>query len=553
MRVKRIAALTLTGILALGLVACGTGNSGAGGNPGAVLNIGAPNGPQPENHNPFLETSAAGSLGYRWMIYEPLGMRNKVRPTDPSKPWLASKWEWADNFTKLTLTVRDNVKFSDGKPMTAEDVAFSLGLLKKNPAFNLHAIPFGDITPSGNTVTVTFPRSQYTNQVMILEAAVVPKHIWEQVKDPSQELNKNPVGTGPYTLKSFTQQTVTLTARDSYWQELPKVKELRYTSYNDNNAQTTALASGASEWAFVFIPNYKAVYTSKNPQHHKLWFPASLGIHGLWFNTEKAPFDNAALRRAINLVINREDIFTQAEAGYFYPKVDNVTGIPTPNGDSFIAPEHKGKTLIPNVTEAKKLVTDAGFRYDGNTLLDPAGKPVKLTMSVPSGWSDYVTTLEIIKDNLSGLGVTATVDKTNQDAWTEAVEAGNFDAVMHWTEDGPTPYQAYRYMMDSELYKPLGTGQTIGNYGRFRNAEATAALRQYANASDDAARAAALNTVQRIMIEQQPVAVTGAANLGGMYSTKNWVGWPEDSNPYAPAQPSLRTSLDVVLHLKPAS
>ena len=61
-------------------------------------------------------------------------------------------------------------------------------------------------------------------------------------------------------MKSFTPQTTTLRSRDAYWQDLPKVKELRYTSYNDNNAQTTALANGASEWSFVFVPNVKAVY-----------------------------------------------------------------------------------------------------------------------------------------------------------------------------------------------------------------------------------------------------------------------------------------------------
>ncbi|MBP2472037.1 peptide/nickel transport system substrate-binding protein [Crossiella equi] len=554
MRVKRIAALTIAGILVAGLAACGSGNSSAGGNSGGVLNIGFPNGPQTENHNPFLETSAAGSLGYRWMMYEPLYMRNKAKPTDPGKPWLASKADWADNYTKLTLTLRENVKFSDGKPMTSEDVAFSLGLLKQYPAFNLHAVPYGDIKAEGpNTVTVTFPRSQFTNQLKILEAAVVPKHIWENVKDPATELNKNPVGTGPYTLKSFTPQSVTLTVRDSYWQELPKVKELRYTTYNDNNAQTAALASGASEWAFVFIPNYKTVYTAKNPEHNKTWATSSLAVHGLWFNTERAPFNNVALRRAVNQVINRDDVFTQAEAGYFYPKVDSVTGIPTPAGESFIAPDYKGKTLTPNVDAAKKILTDAGYTYQGSTLLDPAGAPVKFTMAVPGGWSDYVTTLEIIKDNVSQLGINATVEKPNQDAWTESVESGNFDAVMHWTEDGPSPYDTYRYIMDEELYKPIGTGATIGNFGRFRNAEATAALRQYANTEDPAVRTTALNTLQKVMVEQQPIAVTGASNVGGMYSTKNWVGWPDDSNPYAAGQPSLRTALDVVLHLKPAS
>ena len=80
---------------------------------------------------------------------------------------------------------------------------------------------------------------------------------------------------------------------------LPKVKELRYTSYSDNDAQTTALANGAAEWSFVFIPNYKTVFIDKDPAHYKLWFPPTLGIHGLWINTTKKPFDDPILRRAI--------------------------------------------------------------------------------------------------------------------------------------------------------------------------------------------------------------------------------------------------------------
>ena len=99
--------------------------------------------------------------------------------------------------------------------------------------------------------------------------------------------------------------------RDSgYWQDLPKVKELRYTSYTDNNAQTTALANGESEWSFVFIPNYKTVFIDKDPANHKVWAPAGAGhprpVHQ---HHQGKPFDNPALRRAMNMVINRDDIF----------------------------------------------------------------------------------------------------------------------------------------------------------------------------------------------------------------------------------------------------
>jgi hypothetical protein len=91
-----------------------------------------------------------------------------------------------------------------------------------------------------------------------------------------------------------------------------------------------------------------------------------------------------------------------------------------------------------------------------------------------------------------------------------------------------------------------------GNYGRFQSTEATTALNQYATASDDATRTAALRTLQKIMVEQLPMIPTSAANVGGEYSTKNWVGWPDEAHQYAPAQPSQANALDVVLHLNPA-
>jgi peptide/nickel transport system substrate-binding protein len=558
MRARRSLALALAGVTAIAtLAACGdspNANKSANKNPGAVLNAGMPNGPQTENHNPFLESSSAASLGYRWMIYEPLVMTNAIRPSEPGKPWLATKWEWSNAYKTLNLTIRDGVKWSDGQAFSAEDVAFTLELIKKTAALNIFAVPYTDITASGSTVTVNFGTPQFVNQAKILtKTPMVPKHIWSAIKDPTTDINKNPVGTGPYTLKSFTPQSTTLTVRDGYWQDPPKVKELRYTSYADNNAQTTALANASSEWSFVFIPNYKTVFVDKDPKNNKV-FPASvLGIHGLWLNTTKKPFDNPALRRAMDMVINRNDIFQQAEAGWFHPEVTSVTGIPTPAGDSFIAPEYKDQTHKVDVEGAKKVLTEAGFKLDGTTLKDPAGKAVTLTLTDPAGWSDYITSLEIVKDNLAAIGIAATVDKANQEAWQKSVEEGTFDASLHWTNGGATPYDLYQTIMDGALLQPIGKASPQGNFGRFNNPEATAALRAYANAADDAGRTTAMNTLQKIFVEQMPMLPVGADNAGGAYVTKNWVGWPDEQNPYAPAQPTQPNALDIILHLKPAA
>ena len=183
----------------------------------------------------------------------------------------------------------------------------------------------------------------------------------------------------------------------------------------------------------------------------------------------------------------------------------------------------------------------------------PSGKPVSITLSNPAGWSDYITDLEIIKDNLSKIGIGVKVDKANQDAWTTGIDAGQFEGSMHWTNSGATPYDIYQSIMDGALYKPVGTGGINGNYGRFESAEATKALSEYANAADEPTRTAAMATLQKIMVEQMPVLITSAGSVGGEYSTKNWIGWPDDGNQYAPAQPTLENALDIIMRLKPAS
>lgn len=562
MLTRRQFTMALAGVLAAGTTAGALGacsdedspNNPANRDPSGVLNLGMPNGPQTENHNPFLTTSSAASLGYRWQIFEPLMMWNPVKPADPMKPWLATKAEWANDYTSVKLTIRDNAKWSDGKPVTAEDVAFTYELVRTNEALNIYAVPYKSVTLSGSEVTLTFNSPQFVNQQHIVaQVPIVPKHVWSAFKDPATEINKTAIGSGPYTLKSFTPQTTTLTVRsDGYWQDLPLVKELRFTSYTDNNAQTTALANGESEWSFVFIPNVQTVFVGKDSVNHKVWAPPVLGIHGLYVNTTKKPFDNPVLRKAMNMAINREDIFTQAEAGYFHPLVKSVTGLPSPAGDAFIAPEYKGQQHKVDVEGAKALLTGAGFTYKGGKLVDPSGKPVTLTLTDPSGWSDYQTSLEIVKDNLSKIGITATVEKANQDAWFRNVEEGNFDATFRWTNGGATPYDIYQTIMDGALLKPIGKAQPAGNFGRFDSPEATAALRAYANATDEGARTTAMNTLQKIFVEQMPMIPVGADNVGAAYSAKNWIGWPDDANPYGAAQPTQPNALDVVLHLKPA-
>lgn len=543
--------------LAVTLAACGgTSSSGGGktsGSGSTVLNIGMPDGVTiQQNNNPYLDSSFAKRLGYTWLIFEPLAMANEAKPSDEPKPWLATKWVWNADFSSVVLSVRDGVKWSDGTTMTPADVAYSFQIMKDHSGVNYNSLAIKGVSVSGSNVTVSFIGAQYVNKTKVLETQVINKKQWSAMADPAKDIVAKPIGTGPYAITSTTPSTVTLTARDGYWKTAPKVKTINCTTYMDNTPMDAAMTSGAAEWSYYFMADATNTFSARDPAHNKLYFPAQLSADGLWLNTTKKPFDNAHLRRAMSMVINRDDIFTEGEAGYFKPRMENITGIPTPQGQSFIAPDYTGTSAQSDVATAKKELTDNGFTYNGGKLVSPSGKPVTMVLSDPAGWSDYQTDLAIIKDNLGTIGIDATVDKANQDAWSTNVANGQFDAVLHWTNSGSTPYDMYQQVMDAAGLKPLGTAAT-GDFGRFNSREATAALNAYANATDDASRTAAMNTVEKIFVDQMPMIPTSAGNLGAEFNAKNWSGWPDATNAYAAPQPTRWGMLDIILHLTPSS
>lgn len=166
-------------------------------------------------------------------------------------------------------------------------------------------------------MTVAFTSPQFVNQFKVLNLFIVPKHIWSKIADPTTDLNQHPVGTGPYSLTSWSAQAVTLDARSDYWGGQPKVKTMRFLPYNDNNSFTTALTTGQVQWGQGFIPNIDKIYASKDPAHNKYWFPGGLGIDQLSLNTQTAPFNDVAVRKAVNMVVDRAQISKVAESGIF--------------------------------------------------------------------------------------------------------------------------------------------------------------------------------------------------------------------------------------------
>ncbi|MDO8143358.1 MULTISPECIES: ABC transporter substrate-binding protein [unclassified Isoptericola] len=563
MRIRKLSA-SLAGVAAVALLATACGGGGdtdtsadtaddqTAAATGEVLTVGMPNGTQTENQSPFATGSAALSLGYAFVIYEPLMMANDAKPAEEPQPWLAESIEWNDDYTQAVVTPREGVTWSDGEAFDAEDVAFSIQLRQDHEGLNTSALPIESVESDGTTVTVTFGSPQYVNTAKLADMLIVPEHLWADVEDPTTYTNTEPVGTGPYTLESWTPQAATVVARDDYWGGELSVPEIRYSSYNDNNALTTALTTGEAQWGWTFIADYENVYIAADPEHYHQYAAAGLGIDALFVNNEEKPFDDVAFRRALNMALDRQSITDVATSGV-NPPITSVTGLPLPAGEEFISDELAGEELSADVEGAKQVLTDAGYTGVGEQLVDPDGEPVTFELTNPAGWNDYLTALDLIKNAAAELGAEATVQPANADGWfADIVPPGNFDATLHWTDGGATPWDLYSNMMDGAQYEPLGEPASW-NFGRYRNEDVTEALATYAATTDDAERSEALATIQQHFVEDVPAIALWARPATAQYSTVNYVGWPSEEDPYNQPQPTGSQALQILLELEPAT
>ena len=546
--VAAIAALSTTALA--GCAAGGGSNDGGGSGESPALTIAKPDGAiTTESNNPWVGDSSANRLGYKNVIFEPLAMVNAVGDNETT-PWLAEKVEWSDDYTQLTVTPRKGVTWSDGEEFTADDIVFSYDMIRNTPAFDTGNIQLTDIVKDGDDVVLTFGESKFVKQSQVLHIPMVPEHIWKDIADPTTEVAPDPVGTGPYTLEKFSSQSVTLQARDDYWGGDLAVPTLYYISYNDNTALTTALANGDADWAQAFIPDVQGAFVDKDPEHNVFWAANTLSPDVLFLNHQEKPFDDLAFRQAVNMVIDRaaHTEIAREKAG---PELTSVTGLPTPVGEQYIADEYKGEEFSIDVDGARKILEDAGYTWDGDALIDPDGEPVSFTLQVPQGWNDYVTGISLIADQVKEtLGADAKVDTPDADTWWANKRTGDFDAIMHWTDGGTTPYDLYSDTMDGRW---LLTGAEVDyNFGRYENAEATEMLNTYATSASDEERTAAIEQVQKIFVEDVPVIPVGTHPVLGEYNTRGYVGWPGEKDQYATADPTQVTVPLILTKLKPA-
>jgi peptide/nickel transport system substrate-binding protein len=540
-------------ILTIVLAACGSSQSHvshAQSPLGIVANTG---GDFTRNSNPY--NNSLSTFWSRGLIYETLLFFNSADNT--VKPWLASNYKYSSDATSVTFTLRQGVRWSDGQTFTSDDVVFTLNLLKKYPAMDYNGIDSSIksvVAPDASTVVVTLT----SPNVPILwylggQTWILPRHTWSTVTgDPSQYADPNPVGTGPYLFNKFTPQLVTLVKNPNFWQPgKPEVNELQFPAFDSNDSSELALDRGTLDWAGLYIPNIQQTYINRDKTHNHYWFPPS-DIVVLYLNTAKYPFNLLPVRQAISSAIDRQQIYKVGENGYEPPA--SPTGLLLPQSKKFLSPNYAGTTFTVDPNQSISLLEQAGFtRGSDGIFADKNGKKLSFNLNVVTGYTDWITTCQIISTNLKAVGIKANVNTISYDAYYNALQVGNFDMGISWTNPGPSPYFLYYGLLSSSNTAKLGQAAN-SNWERWSDKTTDDMLNVLSTSLDPSMQQQAYDSLQQIMVNQLPSIPLVNEPYWYEYNTAHFTGWPDKNNQYAEPSPYQWPDGEVVLlHLHPVS
>jgi peptide/nickel transport system substrate-binding protein len=326
-------------------------------------------------------------------------------------PWLADGWEVSKDGTIWTFKLHEGVKWHDGKPLTAEDVAFTFDYFKEHiVAFEwFMAVEKVARTEVVGDHTVALHLKEPVASFLVNIAGsvpIIPKHIWEDVEDPAKFMGKEAViGSGPFKLAEYSKEECRYIyeANPDYFKGKPVVDRLVFTKVQD---EALALKTGTVDAAFFWGKEIEAVKELEAEPNLEAIEGPSFWVLQLLFNCKRPPFDKVEVRRAIAHTVDRSKIVEKVTHGGAI--VANL-GIVSP-GTDWYNPELPVYEYDP--FKAKDILDELGLEELSLTLLTTG---------------DYAREAELIKADLEQIGIKVEVKSADWGTVDGLLKAGDFD------------------------------------------------------------------------------------------------------------------------------
>lgn len=420
-----------------------------------------------DSFNPFVSIYLTPTNIIRYM-YEYL-VQNDAEDGSPTKG-LADSWETEDGQT-WTFTLQDDLEWSDGEPITADDVVYTYTQLMEVPEL---AVANGNLVtnfesvdaPDEKTVVITLKGPQATNPG--IEIPVVPQHIWEAMDDPSESANDTDVvGSGPYLLESYeANQQITLKANPNFWMGEPAVERIQYVYYTNSDAQVQALRSGEVDFVTGLSPTqYEAlentdgvtVHSGEGRRYHS--FSINVGLvtrDGTPYGTGNEALKDVAVRQALRLGTDTKTLLDKVLDGQ---GVEATSFIPT-SFSKWTLPPDDSVIVEYDPEAAKQTLEDAGWSVGADGVREKDGVRLELRLLADAEDIQEVSISEYFVPWMEEIGVKINVESTDSDTISAKAVSGDYDMYFSGWSVNPDP----DYQLGINLCTTLPTG-TDGSGG----------------------------------------------------------------------------------------
>lgn len=496
-------------------------------------------------------------------------------------PWLATGYEYNDDFTEITVSLREGVEWSDGTPFTATDIEYTLETVRDNPTlvFSSQMQEWLKDVEVVDELTVRIllnkPNPRWVFQFLAenseINLAILPKHIWED-KDPetfnNYDLAQNwPVGTGPFRLVRATEQQHVFDRRDDWWAaktgfaELPQVERLIRIAGGDAAGIARLFAQSEVDFGGALQKGDFEAARERNPdlvswnKEGPTWGTADACTYILGLNNAIPPFDNRDVRWAINHALDRQKLVTLAYENSTEPMV-----LPLSSFGGVLRYQDQVQDIIdkyqpdnPDLNKVNELMTGAGYTKDSEGYwIDADGQRIVLTITTRGGTRPLGPTVaqQLVE---AGFDAIARHDETGQTV--TGIQNGS---ELIWIDPhcgaSQEPYPTFSHFT-SRFSAPIGepTKYRWANT-RYENPEYDAILEQMEAmqpSPDDPQYIELFRQAVDIWLRDMPEVVIAEERHVWTYNARCWTGWPSADDPYIAPYDLWGAFLLAILKLEP--
>lgn len=422
-----------------------------------------------DSFNPFTSIYLLPTNSIRYM-YESL-VANDQKDGSPTKG-LADSWKATDGGKTWTYTMQDGLKWSDGQPITSADVKYTFDQMLSNPDLgeangNL-VTNFASVdAPDAKTLVIHLKTPQGPNPGT--EIPIVPKHVWEKVKDPAKFANDtDTVVSGPLQLTSYkANQQINFKTNPTYWRGAPKYDGIQYIYYTNSDAQVQALRSGDVDFVTgLSSTQYNALKGAKGITTHsgvgRRYTSVSINVgmetrDNKPFGTGSAALKDVKVRQALRQAIDNKTLVSKVLDGQ---GTEATSFIPS-SFPKWSLPSDDPAIIKYDPDAAKKTLEADGWKAGSDGIRVKDGKKLTLRLMTDSGDPDEQNAAEYLKPWLKNVGVDLKIESTDADTVSAKSIKGDYDLYFSGWSVNPDPdYQLGINTCWNRAQRTDGTGGT---------------------------------------------------------------------------------------------